>query len=159
MMPRQERETAEGGSYVDVLLRTYLRAIAEGGANPCDHMDIVGAAWRLMIRTRADVARGRELLKQAVHELSLPGRAPLLDAYPPDLWLGIALQACINEKMQICKGPDAKYFAFCVHEQYRDVVLSDPRRRIEPWCCQRIAEVVLQLADERGYGRLAVAER
>jgi len=158
MAYREQREAAEGTSYVDVLLRTYLKTIAEGG-DPCDHMDIVGAAWRLMLRSRADVARARELLRQAVHELSLPGRAPLLDAYPPDLWLGIALQACINEKMQICRGPDAKYFTFCVHARYPDTVLSDPKERIQPWCCQRIAEVVLQLADERGYGRLALQER
>ena len=159
MAYREQREAAEGSSYVDALLRTYLRAIAEGGANPCDHMDIVGAAWRLMLRSRADVARGRELLKQAVHELSMPEHASLLDAHPPSSWLDIAFNVCVQEKMKECKGPHAKYFTFCLHWQYRDVVLSDPRERIEPWCCQRIAEVVLQLADERGYGRLAVAER
>jgi len=158
MMSRQERETAEGSSYVDSLLRTYLRAIAEGG-NPCNHMDLVGAAWRLMLRTKADVERGRELLLRAVHEFNEAEHASLLNAYPPDLWLGIAVQLCIEEKVKVCKGPHAKYFTFCVHEQYRDTVLSDPRRRIEPWCCQRIAEVVLQLADERGYGRLALQER
>jgi len=160
MIPRQEREPAEGAGYIDSLLRTYLRAVeAEGTGAACKYMDVIGSAWRLMKRTRADVARARELLKQAVHEFSEPSKAALLDAYPPDHWLDIAVQLCIEEKVKLCKGENAKYFTFCVHPKYRDTVLSDPKERIEPWCCQRIAEVVLQLADERGYGRLALQER
>jgi len=160
MAYREPRETVEGASYVDVLLKTYLRAIAaEGPGSDCKHMDLVQHAWRLIVGSRDTVRRAKMLLKERIPELAAPENAPLLDAHPPSSWLDIAYNVCIQEKMKECKGPHAKYFSYCLHWQYRDVVLSDPRERIEPWCCGVLADVVLQLADERGYGRLALQER
>jgi len=159
-MAYREREPEEGASYVDVLLRTYLKAIAtEGPASACRHMDLVQHAWRLIVGSRDSVRRAKVIFKEKIAEFNAPENASLLDAYPPESWLDIAFNICISEKMKVCKGPHAKYFSFCLHREYRDVVLSDPRERIEPWCCSVVADIVLQLADERGYGRLALQER
>jgi len=156
----EPREVVEGASYVDTLLRTYLRALAvEGPASACNHLHLVQRAWHLMLKSDVEIRRAKELLVETITELSSPEYAGILDANPPYMWLDIALNVCINERAKACKGPYAKYYSYCVHPRYRDTILSDPRERLEPWCCAIVADVALKLADERGYGKLAVTER
>jgi len=144
-------------SYVDTYLRNFISTlIREGEGAACRYMYLVRHAYLLMLRGSGRYAREfKELLLNSIPQVD---RA-LLDAYPPDFWLDIALQACIVNSLEICKGPHAKYFSMCVHDRYRDVVLSDPREKVEPWCCNRVASVVIMYADEKGYARLAIVER